>query len=508
MNVTAPKNPHQKNRSRQKAVRRFRWVIGTPYFVQGTSTLTEVPILYFIKFSLGMGEAGGQLFDALRQAGWFIKPVWGYISDRFSLFGYHRKSWYVLMASLATVFWGVNAALAVIGVRTPGVYLVTFNLAFATYAFVDVVCDALMVIEGRRIGRVGAFVNFQWAVLSLANAAAVYLGGWFQQQIRQGITEPWVVFMLTGIPPLFTMVVGIRNINEERISLNAKHPQVDPGALIKKGLARLSRLPSKIRDLRQKNRHIWLLILFIFFWRFSPSIGYIERSYLIDIRGFSADSFGVILAAGGVTFFASVLAYAGFVKRFQTIKWHQYLYAMVAIGILTFPLSFFLYLEPDHPWWRLFDFSLPERFNPLPGWNRYQWFRLIVQIVFGFATIPAFIIPLTIAGETVNIAYAGIGYAFLMSLSNATNMLEGVVGAALYKMFSLPVFNQIVSGFEHTLLNIAATGDERTLILEIFVYIGLFFTILTIPFIELLRRELNRRGVTIRLGRGPGKSRG
>ena len=91
---------------------RLRWVIGTPYFVQGTSTLTEIPILYFIKFVLGMGDAGGQLFDALRQSGWFIKPLWGLISDWWPLFGSRRKSWYVLMAFLTTVFWSLNALLA------------------------------------------------------------------------------------------------------------------------------------------------------------------------------------------------------------------------------------------------------------------------------------------------------------------------------------------------------------------------------------------------------------
>jgi hypothetical protein len=62
-------------------IARFRWVIGAPYFVQGTSTLTEIPILYFIKFTLQMGDAGGQLFDALRQSGWFVKPLWGIVSD-------------------------------------------------------------------------------------------------------------------------------------------------------------------------------------------------------------------------------------------------------------------------------------------------------------------------------------------------------------------------------------------------------------------------------------------
>ena len=86
------------------AVTRLRWVIGTPYAVQGSSNLVEIPILYFIKFVLGMGDAGGQLFDSLRNGGWFVKPLWGYVSDRIPLFGYRRKSWFVLMALLAVVW--------------------------------------------------------------------------------------------------------------------------------------------------------------------------------------------------------------------------------------------------------------------------------------------------------------------------------------------------------------------------------------------------------------------
>ena len=490
-------------------ISRFRWVIGTPYFVQGTSTLTEIPILYFIKFTLQMGDAGGQLFDALRQSGWFIKPLWGIISDKVPVFGYHRKSWYVLMAFAATVFWLLNALLSFVGTTIPIVYLVTFNLAFATYAFVDVVCDALMVTYGRKTGRVGSFINFQWAVLALANAGSVYFGGWLQGRIRQDVYEPWLVFLLTGIPPLITAVVGIRNIEEDRLTATQR-PAIgstlkwtDIKGTIRDGLHRMRSFPAAFNEFRRNNRPTWLLVLFIFFWKFSPSVGYIERSYLIDVRGFTAASFGIILAVGGVTFFVSVLVYAWFIRQFPQTRWYQYLYTMVALGVISFPLSFYLYIDPDHSWWKLFEFSLPDQLNPLPGWNRYQWFRLVLQTTFGFATIPAFIIPLTVAGETINVAYAGVSYAFLMSLSNVTNMFEGVVGAGLYNMFTRPPLNRLVAAFEDTFLNIAQTGDNRTLILQIFVYISLLFTLLTIPFIELLRRELERRKVEINLGKRP-----
>jgi len=489
--------------SDERRVARLKWVIGTPYFVQGTSNLAEIPTLYFIKFALGMGDAGGQLFSSLRGMGWFVKPLWGLISDRVPLFGYRRKSWYVLMACLALLFWALTAGLAWAGVGAPVVYLLTFNLAFATYAFVDVVCDALMVTEGRRLGRVGGFVNFQWTVLAVALAGSVLLGGWLQQRVEAGAIEPWLIFLLTGIPPLVTAAVGLRNIDEPKAARPRPARRADLADLRRRGRAALAGLrawPARWRAFRRSNRPIWLLALFIFFWNFSPSIGYIERSYLIDERGFGALSFGIILSAGSVVFLASILTYRWVVRRFPDVRWDQYLYAMIALGVLAFPLSFFLYLDPDHPWWRYVHLTVPDALNPLPDWNRYEWFRLIVQTVLGFASIPAFIIPLTVAGETVKLAYAGMGYAFLTALSNATNMIEGLAGAGLYWLFSQPWLAWLVEAFAGSPLDIAGSADQRTLILQIFVYVSLLFTLLAIPFLEMLKRELARRDITIRLG--------
>lgn len=489
-----------------REVARFKWVIGTPYAVQGSSSLAEVPILYFIKFTLGMGEAGGQLFNSLRNIGWFIKPLWGLISDRIPIFGYHRRSWYVLMAFLAMTFWALNAGLAAAGVRLPLVYLITFNLAFATYAFVDVVCDALMVTWGRRLKQVGAFVNFQWTVLAVALAGSVLLGGWLQQQVQSGAIELWLIFLLTGLPPLATALVGLRNIDEPRVEGRAPLRLVPTRAGLRRAGTRLvawtRAAPARFRAFRHDSRPIWLLALFIFFWKFSPSIGYIERSYLIDERGFDALSFGIILSAGSFVFLGSILAYRWIVRRFPGIRWDHYLYAMIALGVLSFPLSFFLYLDPDHPWWDAVYVTLPDWLNPLPDWNRYEWFRLLVQTVLGFASIPAFIIPLTLAGETVRLAHAGMGYAFLTALANVTDLFEGVVGAGLYQLFGGPRMAWLIDGFAASPLNVAASADPRTLILELFVYIGLAFTLLTIPFLILLKRELERRHITIRLGGG------
>jgi hypothetical protein len=174
---------------------------------------------------------------------------------------------------------------------------------------------------------------------------------------------------------------------------------------------------------------------------------------------------------------------------------------MVAIAVLHFPLSFFLYLEPDHPWWQFIYFTLPDAFNPLPAWNRYHWFKLVNGTIFSFAMIPAFLIPLTINGHIVKVSHAAVGYAFLTALANTTNIVEDVVGAGLFKLFSSPSFGWLHIVFQGSIFDIANSLDTRTLILEMFIYISLFFTLLTIPFIELLRRNLKKQGIMILLSK-------
>jgi hypothetical protein len=479
---------------RDPAITRLHWVIGTPYAVQGSTNLVEVPILYFIKFVLGMGDAGGQLFDALRNGGWFVKPLWGYVSDRVPLFGYRRKSWFVLMALLAVVFWGLNAALVAAGVRVPFLFLFTFNLAFATYAFVDVVCDAIMVTRGRELRQVGAFVIFQWTVLAIANAGAVFVGAWLQQRVEAGEIPLALIFLLTAVPPLLTAVVGFRNIDEK------KGERAPKGGETRHTLRyRLGRTWATLKE----NRTIFILTVFLFFWKFSPSVGYIERSYLIDERGFEPASFGTILAAGSVTFLLSMLSYRLIVRHVTWIRWHHYLYAMVAVGLLSFPLSFYLYLDAQHPWWAALSALLPKSWQLPEGWNRYEGFRLLTEIILGFATTPALIIPLTIAAETVKVERAGVSYAFLMAFANITNMFEGMVGAGLYKVLSHARLDPLIAAFGDSVLNVAGSTDERTLILQIFVYVSLVFTLLTLPFLHLLRGELERQKIEIDLVGGP-----
>ncbi|HEX7226366.1 MAG TPA: hypothetical protein VF353_01220 [Candidatus Binatia bacterium] len=489
----------KENLTREPKITRLKWIFGTTYTVQGSSALSDIPTLYFIKFVLEMGDAGGQLFQSLKSIGWLVKPLWGFISDRFPIFGYRRRSWFILMASLGFVFWMFNALLALLNVRIPLVYLIGFNLAFSSYAFVDVVGDALMVEQGRRLKRVASFINFQWTLLSISNAVATAVSGWFQEQIQRGEFAYWMIFLATGIPPLVTALVGYLNIPEERLSAaeQARTRRFQWQGAGRATVDVLRSAPSSVRAVVRENKLMMILVLFIVLWNFSPSVGYIERSYLIDVRQFTPAAFGSILTLQALTFLASILTYRWVVNRWPWIQWYHYLYGMIAIMIIAFPLSFYFYLDPEHPWWNIFAVDLLRAWNPIPEWNRYVWFRLVFSVLFGFATIPAFMIPLRVAGEVVKLKSAGMSYAFLMALSNVTNTFEGLVGSALYWLFTQPWAEWLVNAFHRSPFDIAGSTDQRTIILQLFVYISLFFTLLTIPVVVLLKRTLARNGIEI-----------
>jgi hypothetical protein len=91
-----------------------------------------------------------------------------------------------------------------------------------------------------------------------------------------------------------------------------------------------------------------------------------------------------------------------------------------------------------------------------------------------------------------------------MALSNVTNTFEGLVGSALFWLLSQPEFSRLLSAFAQSPFNIAGSTDTRTLILQIFVYLSLFFTLLAVPVVIVLKRALDRGGIRISNDEGNG----
>src|SRR6185436_3624511 len=98
----------------------------------------------------------------------------------------------------------------------------------------------------------------QWTVLALSFTVALYISGGCQEQIELGRLEYWVVFLVTGLPPLLTALIGWRNIEEIPITESAplQAPET-PRASFQVGLRSLR---ARFAEFRKSNRTIWFMV--------------------------------------------------------------------------------------------------------------------------------------------------------------------------------------------------------------------------------------------------------
>lgn len=517
----------------KRELRNLKKLFGIIYFVQGASSLPGLSLFFYLKDVLHMDEATGQLFSGFTSLAWFIKPFWGWISDTFPVYGYRRKSWIIIMAALGFLFWQLIAFSAYAVVPALLIYIILFNLAASSYAFVDVAGDATMVEKGQEYDRVADLTTFQWKMLAVSSMLVAVFGGWFQTKIQQGELAYWMIFSLTGFFSLLTVYVALRYVREEKIPRPAKERSRFSG-MNKKAIAVLCvgtavgcirKGAGFLISLWRNERYLAYMILFLIAWHFSPSIGYAFRTYSVDELGFTPAIMGVQRSVGAVVYLISIVGFYWLIRRYANMRWHTVLYWMIALGAISLALDYYYYLPPDHPlsvtlpfpWWpRVIGFVHPladfgksswlfwmawpyDAAVALATWNRYHWWSVSVGSLLYMVSIPAFLIPLILAGQVIKKEQAAMMYALLMSVVNATNSFEDIVGGMLYKLFSSDMGRPLVALFESSPFNFSATHNERLLILQLFVYISAFFTLVGIPFIMLLKRELERTGIEITL---------
>ena len=75
------------------------------YFVQGILGLSRLAVSFYFKDNLHMDPAEMAIFTGFSTIPWLIKPLYGFVSDTFPLFGYRRRSYLMLCGVVGTVAW-------------------------------------------------------------------------------------------------------------------------------------------------------------------------------------------------------------------------------------------------------------------------------------------------------------------------------------------------------------------------------------------------------------------
>ena len=291
--------------------RRLALLFAIVYFAQGMIYLPEQVVAIVFK---ERGLTAGQLaaFTWITTIPWFIKPLYGLLSDFVPLFGSRRRSYFLIMSG--------GAALAAVSVSLmPGVsyaLLATMiTLLWLGVGFTDVITDALMVENGKRVGLTGAFQSVQWGALGAASIFVGVGGGYLAE--RRAFAA---AFALVACFPVVSFLMAVFVVRE---------PPARPN------LEGFGETWSAVRQALGR-RDLWAVAGFTFFWAFSPSFGPAFFYYETDVLGFSQTFIGVLSSLGAAASIAGAWAYARLSRTFSLKRLIVWAIGGGALGMLAY----------------------------------------------------------------------------------------------------------------------------------------------------------------------------
>lgn len=272
--------------------RRLALLFGIVYFAQGMIYLPDQVVSIVFK---ERGLTAGQLaaFTWITTIPWFIKPAYGLLSDFVPLFGTRRRSYFLLMSGLA-------AASALALSMMPGAsyawLAAVITLLWLGVGFTDVLTDALMVENGKRVGLTGAFQSVQWGALSAASILVGVGGGYLAE--RRAFAA---AFAVVACFPVVSFLMALLVVRE---------------APARPTLEGFGETWTAVRRALRR-RELWAVAGFTFFWAFSPSFGPAFFYYQTDVLGFSQTFIGVLSSLGAAASIVGAWAYARLSRRYS-----------------------------------------------------------------------------------------------------------------------------------------------------------------------------------------------
>ena len=357
--------------------RRLAALFAIVYFAQGMYTLPDQTITITFK-DQGLTADQVASFFLLASIPWFIKPVYGLISDFVPLFGRRRKSYHLLSSSLACLM-GLAA-----GISTEYTYwrlAVLYTVMGFGLAFTDVLADALMVENGKPRGLTGAFQSVQWASVTCASILVGILGGHFAAH-----RDLHAAFVVAAGFPLVIVLMTTFFVHDPPAKLDAAALR-DTWAAVREGLG---------------HRPVWLVAAFIFLFNFSPSFGPAFLYYETDVLGFSQQFIGVLGSVNAAASVMGALIYAPISRRMPL---RRLINIAIGLSVVT-TLAYLLYRGPRS--------------------------ALLIQLVWGCTGMITQLALLDLAAKACPRRVEATFFALLMSVFNLGAQLSQNMGAHLY----------------------------------------------------------------------------
>jgi MFS family permease len=279
------------------------------YLIEGigqTGGLIAQPLNYYLKQVYQWTPVQIAGFLTVLNLPWFLRPLYGVISDFFPLFGYRRKTYLIVANGLAAA-----AYLLILQVSSPGSLAFLLLLTAYGMAIASTLCGALLVENGQKFDTCGAFVNQQWLWFNVATIFASLAGGLLIEWLAP-LSAVHAAAAFAGLAPVLAIAGCFMFIDEERSAVS------------------FAGLRESFHGLLAafKSRHLWVIAGFLLFYYFSPGIDTPLYFYMTDRLKFSQQFIGVLGSIQAVGWIAAALLYGAFLQ-------HLALKTLLNLSILT-----------------------------------------------------------------------------------------------------------------------------------------------------------------------------
>lgn len=362
---------------RRAEARRLAGLFAIVYFSQGMIYLPDQVVAIVFK---ERGLTAGQLaaFAWIITIPWFIKPLYGLLSDFVPLFGTRRRSYFLIMSSMAAIS---AVAVSLMAEAPYAALALVITLLWLGVGFTDVLTDALMVEHGKPLGLTGVFQSVQWGALGAASILSGLVGGYLAE--RRAFAA---AFALVACFPVVSFLMAALVVREPPARPNLEGFG-ETWVSIRRALG---------------HRELWAVAAFIFFWAFSPSFGPAFFYYETDTLGFSQTFIGVLSSLGAAASIVGAWVYARLGRAFslkRLIVWS------IGVGAVS-TLAYLLY--------------------------RGRVSAVIITLVFGAVAMTTQLAFLDLAAKACPRHAEATFFALLMSIYNFGTRSAEWAGANLY----------------------------------------------------------------------------
>jgi folate/biopterin transporter len=359
------------------------------YFVQGILGLARLAVSFFLKDELGLTPAQVSALMGIVAIPWMIKPLFGFISDGFPIFGYRRRPYLMLSGLAGAAAWVLLATV----VHSAWAATAAIALSSLAIAVSDVIVDSL-VVERARLETTevsGSLQAICWGASALGGLMTAYFSGFLLEHV-----STHTVFLITATFPLIvSLVAGL--ISEP----HAAQPS-DWQALRQQ----MGQLKGAIAQ-----KAIWMPTVFLFLWQATPTADAAFFFFTTNDLGFQPEFLGRVRL---VTSIASLVGIWMFQRFFRSVSfrlifgWTTVASAVLGMTMLLLVTHANRAIGIDDHWFSLGD-------------------SLVLTVLGQIAYMPVLVLAARLCPPGVEATL----FAVLMSVTNFASLLSYELGAGL-----------------------------------------------------------------------------